>query len=81
MHGRADGRVVIADELADSDGVPHLDSGLVRRADVLYHRKHDLLGRCNRPYRRLAGGLRVIRMNTAIILKGHEHHLSQILHS
>ena len=63
-------------DLADGNGVADLHRGLVRRADVLYHRYDDLFWRSDRPHRGLRRGLRIVRVNTAIVLIGHEHHLS-----
>ena len=69
-------RVVRAYELAHLHRIPHLDDGLVRGAYLLDHRQHHDRRRRDGTHRRLTGGLRVIGVNTAIVLKGHEHHLS-----
>ena len=55
---------------------PHLDDGLVSGANLLEDREDHDRRRRDGTHRRLTGGLRVIGVNTAIVLKGHEHHLS-----
>ena len=72
-------RIARAYELPHLHRVAHLDDGPVRRADLLDHRQHDNRRRRDGAHRRLAGGFCVVRVNTAIVLKGHEHHLSYFL--
>ena len=78
-HGRmnrgGNRRGIVADLLAHRHIITHRHDRLAWRTDVLRH-GHDHLGRRRDGDHRNIRRLHIVRMNSAMILKGHLHHLS-----